>query len=227
MNTEVEVGFPITLRLAERLCLVVGGGEVARRKVQKLLSSGANVRVVAPQLHGELRENPKIELHCRSFVSTDLVGTFLVFAATNNRSVNALVANCARREGKLVNISDDPEGSDFHLPAILQRGQLTVAISSGGASPAFSAQLRDRLAAELGPEWQTFCDLVAVLRQKRLTEGESSAYNRAVVGDLFAADLPGLLARQDEEGVNELLSRVTGRPLTLAALGIQLRKGTT
>jgi precorrin-2 dehydrogenase/sirohydrochlorin ferrochelatase len=209
------------------MCVVVGGGEVARRKVQGLLAAGARVRVIAPHLHPELQENTAIELICRSFLPDDLAGALLVFAASNDRDVNARVAVAARQQGTLINIADDPEESDFHLPAVLQRGALTVAVSSGGGSPAFAAQLRDRLAAELGVEWQNFCAIAAALRQKRLTGGGASAYNRAVISDLFAADLPRLLARQDEAAINRLLAKVTGVELTLADLGIQFGKGTT
>ena len=227
MNTEGPAGYPVVLRTAGKLCVVIGGGEVARRKVQGILAAGARVRVIAPYLHPELQALPGIELECRPFLPDDLAGAFLVFAATNDRSVNAEVAAAARQQGALVNSVDDPQGSDFHLPAILQRGELTVAVSSGGGSPAFAAQLRDRLAAELGPEWQIFCAVAAALRQKRLTGGGASAYNRAVISDLFAADLPRLLASQDEAAINRLLARVTGVELTLDDLGIQFGKGTT
>jgi precorrin-2 dehydrogenase/sirohydrochlorin ferrochelatase len=220
-------GYPVVLRVSGRLCVVVGGGEIARRKAQGLRAAGARVRVIAPHLDPELLANPGIETSCRSFSPDDLVGAFLVFAATNERLVNAEVAACARKEEKLVNIADDPEGSDFHLPAVLQRGELIVAVSSGGGSPAFAAELRDHLAAELGPEWQSFCALAAALRQKRLTGGEASAYNRAVISDLFAADLPRLLASEDEAAINHLLIKVTGLKLTLADLGILFGKGTT
>lgn len=227
MSTEGAAGYPVVLRIAGRMCVVVGGGEVARRKVQGLLAAGARVRVIAPHLHLELQENTAIELICRSFLPDDLAGALLVFAASNDRDVNARVAVAARQQGTLINIADDPEESDFHLPAVLQRGALTVAVSSGGGSPAFAAQLRDRLAAELGVEWQNFCAIAAALRQKRLTGGGASAYNRAVISDLFAADLPRLLARQDEAAINRLLAKVTGVELTLADLGIQFGKGTT
>lgn len=227
MNTEGAAGYPVVLRISGRLCVVVGGGEVARRKVSGLLAAGARVRVIAPHLHPELQENTAIESICRPFLPKDLAGAFLVFAATNDGPVNAEVAAAARQQGALVNIADDPEGSDLHLPAILQRGALTVAVSSGGGSPAFAAQLRDHLAAELGPEWQSFCAIASALRQKRLTGGGASAYNRAVISDLFAADLPRLLARQDEAAINCLLARVTGVELTLADLGLHFGKGTT
>ena len=227
MNTEGATAYPIILRLADRRCVVVGGGEVARRKVQGLVAAGARILVIAPHIHPVLQKNTGIEVLCRPFVPADLAGAFLVFAATDDRQVNALVAAAAREQGALVNIADDPEGSDFHLPAILQRGALTVAVSSGGGSPAFAALLRDRLAAELGPEWQSFCALASALRQKQLTGRGASAYNRAVISDLLAADLPRLLAGQDEAAINRLLTRVTGVELTLADLGIQFGKGTT
>jgi precorrin-2 dehydrogenase/sirohydrochlorin ferrochelatase len=222
-----EPGYPVVLRPSGRLCVVIGGGEVARRKVQGLRAAAAKVRVIAPHLHPELLAAPEIELQCRPFLPEDLAGAFLVFAATNDRGVNAAIAAAARQQGALVNIADDPEHSDFYLPAILQRGAMTVAVSSGGGSPAFAAQLRDRLAAGLGPEWQNFCAIAVALRQKQLTGEGASAYNRAVISDLFAADLPALLASQDEAAINRLLARVTGIELTLADLGIQFGKGTT
>ena len=226
MSTE-SAGYPVVLRLAGRRCVVIGGGEVARRKVARLLAAGARVQVIAPHLHPELLARPGIELICRPFLPDDLHGAFLVFAATNDRCVNATVAAAARQQGVPVNIADDPEESDFHLPAILQRGDLLLAISSGGGSPAFATELRDHLATKIGLEWGLFCAVAAGLRQKRLTDGEASAYNRAVISDLFAADLTGLLARQDEAAINRLLTQVTGTEITLADLGIHFGKGTT
>ncbi|MDO9081326.1 MAG: bifunctional precorrin-2 dehydrogenase/sirohydrochlorin ferrochelatase [Desulfuromonadales bacterium] len=226
MSTE-GAGYPVVLRLAGRRCVVIGGGEVARRKVAGLRAAGARVQVIAPHLHPELLALPGIELTCRSFLPDDLAGAFLVFAATNDRCVNAAVAVAARQLGVPVNIADDPEHSDFHLPAILSRGELLVAISSGGGSPAFAAELRDHLATKLGPEWELFCALAAALRQKRLTDGEASAYNRAVISDLFAAELPDLLSHQDEAAIDRLLTQVTGIKITLADLGIHFGKGTT
>lgn len=226
MSTE-GAGYPVVLRLAGRRCVVIGGGEVARRKVAGLLATGARIQVIAPHLDPEFLAMPGIELTCRSYLPDDLAGAFLVFAATNDRGVNATVAAAARQLGVPVNIADAPQESDFHLPAILSRGDLLVAISSGGGSPAFAAELRDHLAKKLGGEWELFCALAAALRQKRLTDGEASAYNRAVISDLFAADLADLLARQDEAAINRLLTQVTGIKMTLADLNIHFGKGTT
>lgn len=227
MSIKPAGDYPISLRLTGRLCLVVGAGEVAQRKVQGLLSTDARIRLVAPQIPVELLAHGQIEGISRLFSPEDVIGSFLVFAATNERSINAAVAESARREGILVNIADDPLGSDFHLPALLRRGELTVTVSTSGGSPAFSAQLRDHLAAEFGPEWQIFVEMVSTLRQKRLTGGEANAYNSAVISRLFAADLPRLIASQDEEAIDRILKETTGTSITLADIGIHLRKGTT
>ncbi|MDZ4183803.1 MAG: bifunctional precorrin-2 dehydrogenase/sirohydrochlorin ferrochelatase [Desulfuromonadales bacterium] len=226
MSTEIA-GYPVVLRLSGRRCVVIGGGEVARRKVAGLLAADARIEVIAPYLHPELLALPGIELTCRPFLPDDLCGAFLAFAATNDRNVNAAIAAAARQLGVPVNIADDPEESDFHLPAILSRGDLLVAVSSGGSSPAFAAELRDHLATKLGPEWELFCAVAGALRQKRLTDGEASAYNRAVISDLFAADLPLLLSHQDEAAIDRCLTAVTGIKITLADLGIHFGKGTT
>lgn len=227
MSTERPSGYPVALRLAGRLCVVVGGGQVALRKARGLLQAGARLRVVAPQILPELSTCAAIEPVLRPFVPADLDGAFLVFAATGARAVNAEVAGIARARGVLVNVADDPQASDFHLPALLKRGRLTVAVDSDGASPALAACLRDRLAGELGPEWAIFCALAAALRQKRLTGEEVNAYNRTVISHLFDADLPRWLAAGDEQAVDRLLEAATGEKITLAALGIRLGKGTT
>lgn len=227
MNTEGEASYPVVLRIGGRLCLVVGGGEVARRKVRGLLAAGARVRVVAPQLHSELQGSAEIEWVGREFLAEDLEGAFLVFAATNRPDVNAQVVEAARSQGVLVNGCGDSEEGDLHLPATLRRGAMIVAVSSGGGSPALAALLRDHLATELGPEWGDFCAVAAGLRQKRLTGVNASAYNRSIINELFAAGLPQLLARQEEGAINCLLERVTGSQITLAELGIQFGKGKT
>lgn len=227
MSTDPAHAYPVVLRLDGRLCVVVGGGAVALRKARGLLAAGARLRVVAPAILPELATNPSLEILPRPFVAADLDGAVLVFAATNDRLVNAEVAACARSRGIPVNCADAPEESDFHLPAVLQRGPLTVAVSSGGESPALAAALRDRLAESVGPEWGILCEVLGALRRKRLTGAEVNAYNRTVVSHLLAADLPGLLAAGDEAAIDRLLAQATGEQITLAALGIRLGKGTS
>lgn len=220
-------GFPVTLRLSGRLCVVVGGGTVALRKVKKLLQAGAQVRVVAQQLHSELATLAGVEIINAAFRSEHLNHAFLVFAATNDRAVNAAVTAAAQNNGSLINVADSNNEGDLQLPAVLNRGNLSIAIASDGASPALAVWLRDKLSRRFGPEWATVGEIVAALRRKQLTVDEGTAYNSTVVCKLLDEDLPGIVAAGDEAAINRLLNRIAGDGITLAALGVRLGKGTT
>ena len=136
---------PIFADVRNKLCLVVGGGEVAKRKAGVLLEAGANVRVVAPQIAPGLAEQQRIEaIHAR-FSEQHLDGAALVIAATDDRSVNRQVSKAARARNIPVNVVDDPELCSFIMPAILDRSPLMVAFSSGGASPVLTRMMRGKL----------------------------------------------------------------------------------
>lgn len=220
-------GYPVTLQLADRLCVVVGGGQVALRKVRGLSAAGARVRVVAPGILPEIAALAHVETLERAFVPADLDGALLAFAATDEAAVNEAVATAARERGILINQADRGDEGDFQLPAVIRRGALTVAVASDGSSPALAAAIRDELALRFGPEWATVCEIVAALRQKQLTAEEGIEYNQKVVCHLLAAGLPGLVAAGDEAAADRLLRRVAGHDISLAALGIRLGKGTT
>jgi uroporphyrin-III C-methyltransferase/precorrin-2 dehydrogenase/sirohydrochlorin ferrochelatase len=136
---------PIFLNIKDQLCLVVGGGEVAKRKAGVLLGAGARVRVVAPQIDLALAELPRVEKIASRFEAQHLGGVTLVIAATNDRAVNHQVSELARARNIPVNVVDDPELCSFIMPAILDRSPLMVAFSSGGASPVLIRMLRGKL----------------------------------------------------------------------------------
>jgi siroheme synthase-like protein len=141
--------------MAGRRCLVVGGGPVAERKVAGLLEAGARLTVVSPAVTARLADwarAERIRLIGREYAASDLVGHSVVFVATDDGRVNADVARDARAAGVLVNAADDPAHCDFILPAVLRRGELTVAVSTGGASPALARTVRDELDAYLDRE---------------------------------------------------------------------------
>jgi siroheme synthase-like protein len=145
------------LNLEDRKCVVVGGGPVAERKTAGLLAAGARVVVVSPQLIGRLSRwarNKRIEVRKRPYRRGDLSGATLVFAATNDRDVQRSVAAEARRAGALVNLADDPEGSGFLVPVTFQHGEVRVAISTSGASPALARFLKQRLQRALGRDYR-------------------------------------------------------------------------
>jgi precorrin-2 dehydrogenase / sirohydrochlorin ferrochelatase len=139
------------LDLRGKDCLVVGGGRVATEKVHGLLDCEAKVTVVAPQVDDDLRRLP-VRVERREFRRSDVVGRFLVIAATNIRSVNAEVSDVAGERSTLCNVADDPELCSFILPAIVRRDPIVVGVSTGGASPALAQRLRSEIAGLVGPE---------------------------------------------------------------------------
>ncbi len=145
--------YPIFLNLRERRCVVVGGGPVAERKARGLVAAGAKVRLISPEVTvplARLAARKKLTLRRRRYRKGDLKGSFLVFAATDDRKVQQAVAREAREVRALLNSADDPKGSDFLVPARLSRGRLQAAISTGGSSPALAKLLRQQLDTLLG-----------------------------------------------------------------------------
>ncbi|MBI2992586.1 MAG: uroporphyrinogen-III C-methyltransferase [Gammaproteobacteria bacterium] len=139
---------PVFLRLQGRTCLVVGGGEVAARKVAQLLKAGGEVRVVAPELCPALQERASrrdIQHRAEEFSAEFLEGCVLAIAATDDRGINRRVSDLAQEHGIPVNVVDDPELCTFIMPSIVDRSPVVIAIASGGASPVLSRLLRARL----------------------------------------------------------------------------------
>lgn len=163
--------YPIFLDLHGRPCVVVGGGEVAERKVSALLRAAARVRVVSPQLTARLARlaaQKKISVTRRRYREGDLKRAFLVFAATDDPATQRAVREHAQAAGALVNVADDREHSAFLVPASFARGDLHVAISTSGASPALARLLRQQLQARLGREYRAHVRWLREARKKVL-----------------------------------------------------------
>ncbi|MBI5565093.1 MAG: bifunctional precorrin-2 dehydrogenase/sirohydrochlorin ferrochelatase [Chloroflexi bacterium] len=160
--------YPICLiGLEQRQVVVIGGGNVAARKVLGLLSAGACVKVVAPVLAPALcalAAADSIEALEREYRPGDLGDAGLVIAATNDPAVNQRVWAEARQCGCLINVVDDPAHSNFIVPAVVQRGELNIAITTGGASPALARRLRERIEEQIGPEYADLADVLAQTR---------------------------------------------------------------
>jgi len=161
--------YPIILKLTGKLCIVIGGGNVAERKVQSLLECGARVRVVSPKLTARLRkwaDEEKIELKPDKYEPEDLNEAFLVISATNQEAVNELVsAECFRR-GIPVNVVDAPDKADFFVPSTVRRGPLSISISTNGKSPLMAKLIREDLESLYGPEFGDFLDYLGDLRDQ-------------------------------------------------------------
>ncbi len=169
--------YPVNLNLAGRRCLVIGGGKVAERKVAALLQSGAAVTVISPTLTGNLASwlatghfNYKAEI----FSPVDVQGYLLVLCTTDSPAVNEQAAILAKAAGALVNVADCPELCDFTIPARLLQGGLSIAVSTGGQSPALARVLRDELAKQYGQEYADYLEIVARLRREWQETCESS-----------------------------------------------------
>ena len=147
---------PIFLNLSGKLCTVVGGGEVATRKVLSLLECGARVRVVAPRFSARLRalaRNGGVEHIARKYQSGDLAGSILAFVATSDRETNEAANREAERSGVLVNVVDNPSHCSFVMPSKLERGPIQVAVSTQSASPALARRLREVVEEAVPPEY--------------------------------------------------------------------------
>ena len=158
---------PIFIKLAGRPCLVVGGGVVAARKAQQLLKAGATVTVVAPELAPvltELRNNGALTHHARAYVPDDLNGCMLIFAATDDPSVNRAVSRDAQARGIPVNVADVPELCSFIMPSIVDRSPVQIAISTGGASPVLARLLKSRLETYIPSAYGHLATLMAQFR---------------------------------------------------------------
>jgi precorrin-2 dehydrogenase / sirohydrochlorin ferrochelatase len=160
--------YPIYLDVEGRTVLIAGGGSVAERKVETLLRSGAVISVVSPEFTPAFErwnEEERVRLQRKPYDAGDLDGAFLVIASTGQRSVNEAVASDCRERGIPVNVVDDPSLCDFIVPAVLDRGSIQVAVSTGGKSPALARRIRERLETMLGGEYAELNEILGYLRE--------------------------------------------------------------
>ncbi len=205
--------YPILIDLRGRRCVVVGGGPVAERKVMRLLESGAAVHVVAraatPKLEA-LASSGQIRLSRRGASPDDLTGALLVFVATDDAAVNRALAGSAREGGGLVNVADDPDACSFMLPAVFRRGDLTIAVSTAGGSPALAKRLRERLEATIGPEYEAFLAALRILREQAHAQIPDAALRQALYRQAVDSDLFTVAAGGDREAVMARIAALLG-----------------
>ncbi len=161
--------FPMFLKLINRPCLVVGAGQVGETKIASLLAAEAAVRVVAPEATEAVRQwarTGRLDWQPRRFEPADLDGNFLVVVATPFRELNDSIYREAQERGVLCNVVDDPPRCDFYYPAVVNRGELQIAISTNGQSPALAQRLRQELEQQFGPEYAAWLEELG--RERRL-----------------------------------------------------------
>ena len=179
--------FPMFVKLAGRPCLLVGAGRVGEGKLQSLLRAGARLTVVAPKATARVQRLAKlgeIVWRKRNFSARDLSGMLLVVAATSSHATNAGIFKQARQCGVLCNAVDDPSHCDFYYPAVLRRGDLQIAISTGGASPELASRLRKELESCFGPDYGPWLSYLGRRREEVIRAALPLTERRRILGQL-------------------------------------------
>lgn len=179
--------FPAFLKLKDRAVLVVGGGAIATSKVPALLQAGARVTIVSPKLSGELAQafrNGEIDWLPKPFEPDDLNGKFLVISATSLRDLNESVYREADRRNILCNAVDDNDDCHFYYSSIVRRGDLQIAISTNGKSPALARRLREELEQQFGPEYASWLDWLGSKRELLREQSTDAEATRRQLHDL-------------------------------------------
>jgi precorrin-2 dehydrogenase/sirohydrochlorin ferrochelatase len=206
--------YPIFVDLAGRTVVVVGGGEVALRKVESLAAAGARVRVVAPEIDARIHVIANAECRQEPYTAAALEGATLAIAATDRPEVNSQVSADCRQRGLLCNVVDVPAECDFIVPSVMQQGPLVIAVSTGGAAPSAAGRIRRRIEREFGPAYGLWLARLGRLRADLKGRVADDALRRELFLRLSADDV---LAAA-EAGAAALDEKVRD---ILAALGLE------
>ncbi len=207
--------YPVFWDITGKKCVVIGGGEVAARKVARLLDCGAAVQVVGPLLVPELanlKKQGRIGHIAGDYAVECLSGAALVIGATDDEKVNAAVSRDAKARGIPVNIVDDPRKCDFILPSLVERGDLTIACSTGGNSPALARYLREELEDAYGDEYAALSDILGQLRGRM---EKNAGRGRTWFDQLMAAGLLNMLRQKDADAAKKIVREITGEEVNI------------
>ena len=207
--------YPVFWDIADKKCVVAGGGEVAARKVKRLLDCGAKVSVISPTLNLELtalKDADIISHNACEYSSQFISGASLVIGATDDEKTNLLVSQDAREKGIPVNIVDDPQKCDFILPSIVERGDLAIAISTCGNSPALARHLREELEARYGEEYEIF---LRILGSLRLQMTKNAGVGKSWFDALISSGILELIKQKDWGKVKKTVLDITGQEVKI------------
>jgi precorrin-2 dehydrogenase / sirohydrochlorin ferrochelatase len=207
--------YPIYLDLQGRACLVVGGGPIATGKVRGLIEAGGLVTVVAPDVSdsiGEWAGNRAVVWHAREFETRDLDGQFLVYAATDDRDLNARVYRLADQSGRVANAVDDLDHCNFIAPAIARTGVVQVAVSTAGTSPALAKQIRDRVQHDvLSPDTAVLADFLGSWRAEVKRRIDTYERRQALWEGVLEGCVPGLVVAGARPGADDAMREFLAR----------------
>ena len=197
--------YPILLNIQDKKCLVVGGGNVAWRKVCSLKDAGARVTVVSPEFCPEMEKETGIERIQQKYEEGFLNGVLVVVASTDDEEVNKKVYYDAVKRCILVNVVDMPEFCSFIVPATISRGDLSISISTGGASPALARNIRENLEKQFGDEYGEFAKLLSETRRKILSEISDESIRRDILQRIAGLDMLEIVK---QKGISEAEKKI-------------------
>jgi precorrin-2 dehydrogenase/sirohydrochlorin ferrochelatase len=203
--------YPIMLDLQGKRAVVIGGGQVAQRKIETLLRYEAEVCVVAHELSFDLKSqvaSGKVKWIAEEYDQDGLDGAFLVIAATDDAALNRRVSGDAKRKGILINAVDQPADCTFIVPSILERGDLLIAISTSGQSPMLAKKIRRTLETQFGKEYALFLRLMGRLRKEILAQGFSQDENRRIFHDLVESPILEAIGQERWDAVASMIKEI-------------------
>jgi len=213
--------YPVNLNVKNRKCLVVGGGEVATRKVKVLLESGATLTVItlnATKHLYKLENDGLLTLKLRLYKASDLNGMFLVFGATNDKKLNRQLFVDASKSNLLCNIADCPDQCNFILPSIVNRGDLSIAISTSGKSPALAKKIRKDLEKKFGLEYAEFLEIMGLIRRKLISSNCKSEIRKQIFTQIVQSDIIEMINQNKKAEIDSLLSTILGKKMAFEIL---------
>jgi precorrin-2 dehydrogenase/sirohydrochlorin ferrochelatase len=192
--------YPVYLNLKGRRVVVIGGGEIAERKIESLLDSGASVIVISPEVTphiASLFEQKRIEIRNRAYIQGDCSDAALVFSATGDPEISRTVHEEATALGVFINTADQPAQCSFIMPAVVRRGDIGVAISTSGTSPALAARLRHKISGVIGPEYARLAELLSRVRPEIRGKIHTEAERKDLHYRIIDSDIISLLKLDD------------------------------
>ncbi|MDQ1237942.1 MAG: precorrin-2 dehydrogenase [Thermodesulfobacteriota bacterium] len=206
--------YPIMMNLHGKTVIVVGGGRVALRKIMALIPCGAKVTVISPRIERELErlvqegELNWLKEEFRHELLSEFPDTFLIFGTTDIREVNVEVHRAAAQRNVPCNIADVPDLCTFIVPAVISQGDLMIAVSTGGSSPALARRIREDLEKRFGPEYATMTRLMGELRREIIKQGKPSDENKRLFMELVDSEILDALKQNDKEKIFEVLKAI-------------------
>ena len=206
--------YPIFLDLNNQNVIVVGGGEVAERKIKNLLIYGCTIYISSPILTPHLQQlvaTKKIHHIPDESLDTYMDTAFMVIAATDDAEVNSKIAFQAKKHGLLINTVDQPKDCNFIMPSIVKRGNLQIAISTAGKSPALAKKIRKELQNTFPPEYDLLTELLGKIRTKLLSQNQPASKNKVIFQQLVEANLLEMITHKNWDGIQTTLQSILGK----------------